>query len=83
MQVNIKQALENTQTLFFDVCDLLEGNTYQAIGYDDRKEFLFIAKQKLSEIERFIDKSLDQDQELSKTEQWIKQVNKDIREGKV
>jgi len=83
MQVNIKQALENTQTLFFDVCDLLEGNTYQAIGYDDRKEFLFIAKQKLSEIERFIDKGLDQDQELSKTEQWIKQVNKDIREGKV
>jgi hypothetical protein len=58
MQVNTKQALENTQTLFFDICDLLEGNSYQSLGYDDRKEFLAIAKDKLSEIERFIDQGL-------------------------
>jgi hypothetical protein len=58
MQVNTKQALENTQTLFFDICDLLEGNTYQSLGYDDRKEFLAIAKEKLSTIERFIDQGI-------------------------
>jgi len=60
MQVNTKQALENTQTLFFDICDLLAGNTYQSLGYDDRKEFLNIAREKLSEIERFIDQGVKQ-----------------------
>lgn len=58
MHVNTKQALENTQTLFFDICDLLEGNTYQSLGYDNRKEFLAITREKLSIIERFIDKDL-------------------------
>jgi hypothetical protein len=82
MQINTKQALENTQTLFFDICDLLEGNSYNSLGYDNRKEFLSTAKEKLSEIERFIDQNFfNEDQTLSKTEQWVKQVNKDIREG--
>jgi hypothetical protein len=84
MQINAKQALENTQTIFFDVCDLLEGNSYNSLGYDNRKEFLSTAKEKLSEIERFIDQNFfNEDQKLSKTEEWIKQVNRDIREGNV
>ncbi len=46
-----KKALELIQQSYFDLCDLLAGNSYADIGYDSRKEFLEILRDRLAEAE--------------------------------
>lgn len=39
------------QEMYFDVCDLLAGNTYQELSYDNKTDFLLIMRDKLAELE--------------------------------
>lgn len=39
------------QEMYFDVCDLTYGNSYTDIGYDNRKDFLLVLRDKLAELE--------------------------------
>jgi hypothetical protein len=39
------------QEVYFDICDLLAGNTYQELGYDDKKDFLLAQRDKLVQLE--------------------------------
>jgi hypothetical protein len=45
----------NTRTLiqevYFDICDIIDGNTYKNIGYEDRLDFLLVQRDKLAQIE--------------------------------
>jgi hypothetical protein len=45
----------NTQTLiqevYFDLCDVINGNSYVSLGYDNRIDFLLAQRDKLSAIE--------------------------------
>ncbi len=43
------------QEVYFDICDLLQGNSYQSIGYENRKDFLLCQQDKLLRIERALD----------------------------
>jgi hypothetical protein len=43
--------LADIQQCYFDVCDLLNGQSYKAIGYDTRNEMLEDFKERLSRIE--------------------------------
>lgn len=40
------------QEVYFDICDAIDGNSYKALGYDDRKDFLLAQRDKLEQIER-------------------------------
>jgi hypothetical protein len=51
MTKNEQMALEALQMAYFDVCDLLNGNSYTQLGYDNKKEFLEILRDRLSETE--------------------------------
>jgi hypothetical protein len=39
------------QQMYFDVCDLIYWNSYQDIGYDNRKDFLLVMRDRLAELE--------------------------------
>ena len=43
------------QEVYFDVCDILDGNSYKDISYDDEREFLQVQKEKLARIERYLE----------------------------
>lgn len=51
MTNNEQKALEAIQIMFFDVCDLLNGDSYNALGYDNKKDFLNAMRNKLEEVE--------------------------------
>jgi len=51
MTNNEQKALEAIQMVYFDICDLLYGNTYKDLGYDNKKDFLETARDKLAEAE--------------------------------
>ena len=40
-----------TQEIYFDVCDLIYGQSYKSIGYDNREDFLLCVRDKLAELE--------------------------------
>lgn len=44
-------TLSYIQQLYFDVCDLLNGQSYKDIGYDNRTEMLEEFKLRLGQIE--------------------------------
>jgi hypothetical protein len=44
-------TLTNIQEMYFDVCDLLAGESYQSMGYASRREMLEEFKSKLERIE--------------------------------
>jgi len=76
-------TLTLVQEVYFDLCDILDNNELDDrikgfYEFDSIRDFITEQKQKLARIEKALD---FQDQTLSKTEQWVKQVNKDIREG--
>ena len=45
----------NTQTLiqevYFDLCDVINGNSYISLGYDNKIDFLLAQRDKLAAIE--------------------------------
>ena len=43
------------QEVYFDIADVIEGNTYRELGYDNRMDFLLAQRDKLARIERFLD----------------------------
>lgn len=51
MDKNKQKALELVQEVYFDLCDIIEGNTYKSIGYDNRLDFLLVQRDKLAELE--------------------------------
>lgn len=51
MDKNNQKALELIQEVYFDLCDIIEGNTYKSIGYDNRLDFLLVQRDKLAELE--------------------------------
>ena len=44
-------TLTNIQEMYFDVCDLLNGESYQSVGYASRKEMLKDFQIKLERVE--------------------------------
>jgi hypothetical protein len=48
-------TLTLVQEVYFDICDLLEGNSYQSIGYENKKDFLLCQREKLLRIELAIE----------------------------
>jgi hypothetical protein len=79
----MSNTLTLVQEVYFDLCDILDNNELDDrikgfYEFDSIRDFIIEQKQKLARIEKALD---FQDQTLSKTEQWVKQVNKDIREG--
>lgn len=51
MTNNEAKALEALQMAYFDICDLLNGSSYQELGYDNRKDCLAALRDKLAEVE--------------------------------
>jgi hypothetical protein len=51
MTYDERKALEAIQLSYFDICDLLNGNTYTELGYDNRKDFLLILRDRMAEVE--------------------------------
>lgn len=49
--MNEPTTLGHIQQLFFDVCDLLNGQSYKDIGYETRNEMLEEFKLRLEQIE--------------------------------
>lgn len=52
-------ALTLTQEIYFDICDILNGNTYTQLGYDNRQDFLLSQRDKLARIELVLSKQLE------------------------
>ena len=44
-------TLTNIQEMYFDVCDLLNGESYQSVGYASRREMLKDFQTKLERVE--------------------------------
>jgi len=44
-------TLANIQEIYFDICDLQNGQSYQSIGYDNRRECFAEMLEKLARIE--------------------------------
>lgn len=47
----MENTLTKIQSIYFDVCDLLNNQSYQSIGYENKKEMLLDFKEKLEDIE--------------------------------
>jgi hypothetical protein len=45
----------NTRTLiqevYFDLCDVIGGNSYKELGYENKLDFLLVQRDKLAQIE--------------------------------
>lgn len=48
-------TLTLVQEVYFDLCDLLNGNSYSELGYENRKDFLLAQIDKLQAIEEFVE----------------------------
>lgn len=48
MTTNVKTLI---QEVYFDLCDVIDGNSYKSLGYDDKKDFLLAQRDKLAQIE--------------------------------
>lgn len=42
------------QEVYFDICDVVYGNTYKDLGYDNKKDFLLAQRDKLEQIEAIL-----------------------------
>lgn len=49
------KLLTLVQEVYFDLCDIIEGQSYKDIGFDDEREFLLVQKDKMARIERLLD----------------------------
>ena len=46
-----QKSLELIQQVYFDLCDVINGNTYKSLGYDNKIDFLLAQRDKMAEIE--------------------------------
>jgi len=51
MTKNQENTLEALQQVYFDICDLRNGSSYQSLGYTTRREWLSYQQDKLLEVE--------------------------------
>ncbi len=51
-------ALELTQSLYFEACDIAAGDSYKAIGYDSRAQYFDQVKARLAAIEAALTQAL-------------------------
>ena len=51
---DIDRAVEKIQQAYFDICDLLNGNSYTNIGYEDRTDFLLVMRDHLLQAEMYL-----------------------------
>lgn len=42
------------QEVYFDICDVIYGNTYKELGYDNREDFLLSQRDKLAQLENIL-----------------------------
>lgn len=49
-----ENALATVQEVYFDLTDLLNGQTYKELGYDNKADFLQEQIRKLAQIESFV-----------------------------
>jgi hypothetical protein len=47
----MSNTLTLVQEVYFDLCDVLNGNSYTKLGYENRKDFLLAQIDKLQAIE--------------------------------
>lgn len=57
------QALTHVQEIYFDVCDLLNGCTYTALGYDNRTDCFTTMRDKLILVEQYITNNIGEEDE--------------------
>lgn len=51
MTNNQEKTLVLIQQVYFDICDLLNGNGYTDLGYSSRKEWLYDQQNRLLEVQ--------------------------------
>lgn len=61
--ISADQALTSVQEVYFDVCDLLNGCTYTALGYDNRTDCLTSMREKLLLVEQYINQTTGENDE--------------------
>jgi hypothetical protein len=49
-------ALTSVQEIYFDLCDLLNGNSYTSLGYDNRTDCFTTMRDKLILVEQYIER---------------------------
>lgn len=47
------------QEVYFDLCDVINGNSYKELGYDNKQDFLLSQRDKLAQIEQLLTKGVD------------------------
>jgi|APCry1669189034_1035192.scaffolds.fasta_scaffold53232_2 hypothetical protein len=51
----MSNTLTLVQEVYFDLCDVLNGNSYTELGYENRKHFLMEQINKLEAIEKAVE----------------------------
>ena len=51
------RTLTLIQEMYFDVVDVMNGQSYKSLGYDSRGEFLEMLKEKLQEVEAYLEET--------------------------
>ena len=49
------RTLTLIQEMYFDVVDIMSGQSYKSLGYDSRSDFLDMLKEKLQEVEAYLE----------------------------
>jgi len=49
------RTLTLIQEMYFDVVDIMSGKSYKSLGYDSRSDFLGMLREKLQEVEAYIE----------------------------
>ena len=49
------RTLTLIQEMYFDVVDIMNGESYKSLGYDSRGDFLEMLKEKLQEVEAYLE----------------------------
>jgi hypothetical protein len=55
MTTNLKTLV---QEVYFDLCDVINGNSYTDLGYDNKLDFMLSQRDKMSRIEKLIEETL-------------------------
>jgi hypothetical protein len=46
------------QEVYFDLCDVIDGNSYKRLGYDNRIDFMLAQRDKMEAIEKIIEEQI-------------------------
>jgi hypothetical protein len=46
------------QEVYFDLCDVIDGNSYKSLGYDNRIDFMLVQRDKMEAIEKIIEEQI-------------------------